>query len=55
MVVIILPVQALLAHIKNDGKVTVCLPFGKCYLSRLDAQKPILFIAAELGLPPLNR
>lgn len=45
--------QALFADIKQQGKVTVRLPFGECHLSKLQ-QKPIIFMAAGTGFAPIN-
>lgn len=46
--------QLLFAHIKKQGFVTVCLPFGECSMDALDAQRPILFIAGGTGFAPVN-
>ncbi len=46
--------QALLAHIKREGAVTIQLPLGECHLSRLNLQQPILFIAGGTGFAPIK-
>ncbi|KTD24127.1 MULTISPECIES: NAD(P)H-flavin reductase [Legionella] len=46
--------QQLLAEIKQSGVVTIHLPFGDCYLNKLDANKPILFIAGGTGFAPIK-
>lgn len=46
--------QRLFAHIKEHGKVAISLPFGECSLERLDAQRPILFIAGGTGFAPVK-
>ncbi|HBI20989.1 MAG TPA: NAD(P)H-flavin reductase [Legionella sp.] len=46
--------QPLFAHIKRHGVVTLQLPLGACHVSRLDAVKPILFIAGGTGFAPIK-
>lgn len=46
--------QRLFAHIKEHGSVTIRLPFGSCSIDRLDAQRPILFIAGGTGFAPVK-
>jgi len=46
--------QTLLAEIKQQGAVTIRLPLGECDLSRIDPQKPILFIAGGTGFAPIK-
>jgi CDP-4-dehydro-6-deoxyglucose reductase, E3 len=46
--------QPLLDDIKNKGHVELHLPMGSCHLSRLDSNKPILFIAAGTGFAPVK-
>lgn len=45
--------KALFADIKQQGKVTIRLPFGECHLTKLQ-EKPIIFIAAGTGFAPIN-
>jgi CDP-4-dehydro-6-deoxyglucose reductase len=46
--------QRLFAHIKKYGFVTLSLPFGECYIERLDKQRPILFLAGGTGFAPVK-
>ncbi len=46
--------QQLLAEIKQQGAVTIRLPLGDCYLDKLQANKPILFIAGGTGFAPVK-
>nr|HAT8714315.1 NAD(P)H-flavin reductase [Legionella jordanis] len=46
--------QKLLNEIKSKGKVQIHLPLGNCYLNRLEANKPILFIAGGTGFAPIK-
>lgn len=46
--------QPLFTQIKNEGQVTLRLPFGNCTLSRLQPGKPILFIAGGTGFAPVK-
>ncbi|MBA2657303.1 MAG: NAD(P)H-flavin reductase [Tatlockia sp.] len=46
--------QRLLAEIKQQGKLKICLPFGDCHLTNLDKRKPILFIAGGTGFAPIK-
>lgn len=46
--------QALLHDIKTKGSLTIQLPFGDCYLSRLEKEKSIVFIAAGTGFAPVK-
>lgn len=46
--------QRLLAYIKKYGFVPIRLPFGKCSIDHLDAQRPILFIAGGTGFAPVK-
>ncbi|KGP63989.1 flavin oxidoreductase [Legionella norrlandica] len=46
--------QFLLAHIKKYGSVQLKLPLGECHVDKLDAQKPILFIAGGTGFAPIK-
>lgn len=46
--------QLLFAHIKEQGSVSIRLPFGQCSVEHLDAQRPILFIAGGTGFAPVN-
>lgn len=45
--------KTLFADIKQQGKVTIRLPFGECHLDNLQ-EKPIIFIAAGTGFAPIN-
>lgn len=46
--------QPLFAEIKRQGVVNICLPMGECNVSRLHADKPILFIAGGTGFAPIK-
>lgn len=46
--------QQLLAEIKQRGIVTIRLPLGDCHLDKLQAGRPILFIAGGTGFAPIN-
>lgn len=46
--------QPLLAEIKQKGSVMIKLPFGACDISRLDPDKPIIFIAGGTGFAPIK-
>lgn len=46
--------QPLLAEIKQRGVVTIQLPFGQCNVSRLEPEKPIIFIAGGTGFAPIK-
>ncbi|MGL5741878.1 MAG: NAD(P)H-flavin reductase [Legionella sp.] len=46
--------QRLFASIKKHGTVNLRLPFGDCYVERLDAHRPILFIAGGTGFAPVK-
>ncbi|QBR85123.1 NAD(P)H-flavin reductase [Legionella israelensis] len=46
--------QGLLEEIKSRGAVTILVPLGDCHLQRLDAERPILFIAAGTGFAPVK-
>jgi CDP-4-dehydro-6-deoxyglucose reductase len=46
--------QDLFAHIKQQGTVSLSLPFGDCHIERLDLARPILFIAAGTGFAPVK-
>ena len=46
--------QRLFTHIKEHGHVRINLPFGDCSIERLDAQRPILFIAGGTGFAPVK-
>lgn len=46
--------QQLLAEIKKRGAVTIRLPLGDCHLDKLQANKPILFIAGGTGFAPIQ-
>lgn len=46
--------QQLLNDIKQQGSVTIQLPFGQCDISCLALDKPILFIAAGTGFAPVK-
>lgn len=46
--------QRLFAHIKKHGRVLIRLPYGECCIERLDAQRPILFIAGGTGFAPVK-
>ena len=44
----------LLKDIKSKSSVSIRLPLGECHLNRLDANKPILFIAGGTGFAPIK-
>lgn len=44
----------LLAQMKARGEVLIQLPFGNCHLEKLDATKPIVFIAGGTGFAPVK-
>ena len=46
--------QPLLAEIKQKGSVKIKLPFGTCDVSRIDPDKPIIFIAGGTGFAPIK-
>lgn len=46
--------RSLLNDIQATGKVRLNVPLGVCELSKLDMQKPILFIAAGTGFAPIK-
>lgn len=46
--------QSLLETIKREGRLQLYLPLGDCHLQALDAEKPILFLAAGTGFAPIN-
>lgn len=46
--------QTLFREIKQQGCVRIRLPFGECHIERLEANTPILFIAAGTGYAPVN-
>lgn len=46
--------QALFREIKQQGNVRIRLPFGDCHLDKLDADRPILFIAGGTGFAPVH-
>ncbi|WP_115316871.1 NAD(P)H-flavin reductase [Legionella birminghamensis] len=46
--------QPLFTQIKEEGQVTIRLPYGDCCLSRLKPKKPILFIAGGTGFAPVK-
>ena len=46
--------QALFAEIKQQGAVTIDLPFGDCHLNQLEPAVPIIFIAAGTGFAPVK-
>lgn len=46
--------QKLLAEMKRNGAIDIQLPLGKCDLSHLHPEKPILFIAAGTGFAPIK-
>jgi CDP-4-dehydro-6-deoxyglucose reductase len=49
-----LHIQHLLAEIKDKGVVSLRVPLGDCHLTKLQAHKPILFIAAGTGFAPIK-
>jgi CDP-4-dehydro-6-deoxyglucose reductase len=46
--------QHLLAEMKKKGAVTIRLPLGRCDVSHLHPEKPILFIAGGTGFAPIK-
>ncbi|KTD18691.1 CDP-6-deoxy-delta-3,4-glucoseen reductase [Legionella lansingensis] len=46
--------QQLLADIRKKGAVRIRVPLGSCHLTRLSANKPILFIAGGTGFAPIK-
>lgn len=46
--------QRLLTELKQRGGLSICLPYGDCYLEKLDQQTPLLFIAAGTGFAPIK-
>ncbi|WED42984.1 NAD(P)H-flavin reductase [Legionella cardiaca] len=46
--------QRLLAEIKQQGAVKIRIPQGHCHLDKLQANKPILFIAGGTGFAPIK-
>jgi CDP-4-dehydro-6-deoxyglucose reductase len=46
--------KSLFAYIKQNGQVTIALPYGSCCINQLDTQKPILFIAGGTGFAPVH-
>lgn len=46
--------QQLLAEIKKNGEVKICVPEGNCHLDKLQDNKPILFIAGGTGFAPIK-
>ena len=46
--------QDLFARIKQQGSVSLSLPFGDCHIDCLDLERPILFIAAGTGFAPVK-
>lgn len=46
--------QRLFAHIKDQGCVTLRLPFGECSINNLEPQRPIMFIAGGTGFAPVK-
>lgn len=46
--------QPLFSQIKKEGKIPILLPFGDCYLARLQPSKPIIFIAGGTGFAPIK-
>ncbi len=46
--------QSLLASLKSHRSLTLKLPLGQCSLAALDAQRPILFVAAGTGFAPIH-
>lgn len=45
--------QTLFAQIKQEGQVSLSLPFGECHINRLQ-QQPIIFIAGGTGFAPVK-
>jgi CDP-4-dehydro-6-deoxyglucose reductase len=46
--------QQLFAYIKEQGSVTLRLPYGECRINNLAEQKPIIFIAGGTGFAPIK-
>jgi CDP-4-dehydro-6-deoxyglucose reductase len=46
--------QQLFAHIKDQGSVSLRLPYGECSINHLDPQRPIMFIAGGTGFAPVK-
>ena len=46
--------QPLFSHIKDQGFVTLRLPYGECSINHLEAQRPIMFIAGGTGFAPVK-
>ncbi len=46
--------QRLFASIKEQGKVTLRLPYGECCVNNLVEQRPIMFIAGGTGFAPVK-
>lgn len=44
----------LLAEMKAKGEVKIELPFGACHIEKLDAVKPIIFVAGGTGFAPVK-
>ncbi|MDP1602472.1 MAG: NAD(P)H-flavin reductase [Legionella sp.] len=46
--------EALFAHIKEFGRVTIHLPLGDCHINKLQPNVPIVFIAGGTGFAPIK-
>ncbi|NCT57704.1 MAG: NAD(P)H-flavin reductase [Legionella sp.] len=46
--------QHILNSLKQQGRVILNLPFGKCTLNALDPKRPIIFIAGGTGFAPIK-
>lgn len=46
--------KRLFSHIKQEGSLSLRLPFGDCHIDRLSLDKPILFIAGGTGFAPVK-
>lgn len=46
--------QALMTHLAIEQQVSLSLPFGRCDLSQLHPEKPIIFLAAGTGFSPIR-
>jgi CDP-4-dehydro-6-deoxyglucose reductase len=46
--------QRLFEHIKEQGSVTLSLPYGECSITHLEPKLPILFIAGGTGFAPVK-
>ncbi len=46
--------QRLFAHIKEQGEVTIRLPYGECSIENIYPDRPILFIAGGTGFAPVK-